>query len=333
VKRLFFFLTALCCAGSLLFGTGKQEEAPEPVKFGVLLPAPVSPWTRALYWEAVQAAALASMESRGGFEFRVRSAASSGEQIEQIRELAALGSGWLVIFPLDSAAVTPVLKELHSLGIRIVAADQGLTDLDFGWAGVAWDHEAAGTESGRALALEMRNSLLANYLCLGGAAGPAEAELMDAFFREMEKSSSLVNILGGRTYIPTGYDPSTAYREAAALFRRFPRIDAVYCPDDDALVEVLKAAEEADRSDIKLFFGRGGSRAVCALILDHKSRVDATVLHGPSIAGEAVRFAVSAATEQEGAAFHNAPNARTIRIPAVLINRSNADRYAGSGGY
>jgi ribose transport system substrate-binding protein len=333
VKRFFIFLAAFCCAGGLLFGTGKREEAPEPLKFGVFLPDPVSPWTRAFYWEAVQAVTLASMESRGGFEFRIHSAASSEEQIEQIRELAVWGAGWLVIYPLDSAAVTPVLKELHSLGKRIVVADQWLTDRDFGWAGIAWDHETAGAESGRALALEMKNSLLTNYLCLGGVAGPAEAELMDAFFGEMEKSSSLVNILGGRTYIPTGYDPADAYRKAAALFRRFPKIDAVYCPDDDALMEVLKAAEEAKRPDIRLFFGRGGSRAVCALILDHESRVKATALHGPSIAGEAVRFAVSASREKEGATFHNASSVRTIRIPTVLINRFNADRYAGAGAY
>ncbi|MDR1567015.1 MAG: substrate-binding domain-containing protein [Treponema sp.] len=302
------------------------------MKLGVLLPAPVSPWTRALYREAVQAVTLSSMESRGGFEFRMRSAASSGEQIEQIHELAAWGAGWLVIFPLDSAAVTPVLKELHSRGKRIVAADQGLTDRGFGWAGIAWDHEAIGTETARALGLEMKHSLLANYLCLGGG-GPVGAELMDAFFREMEQSPFLVNILGGRTYIPTGYDPADAYREAAALFRRFPRIDAVYCPDDDALVEVLKAAEEADRSDIRLFFGTGGSMAVCALILDPESKVEATALRGPSIAGEAVRFAVSAAREKEGAVFHNAPGPKTIRIPTALIDRSNAEHYAGAAAY
>ena len=63
--------------------------------------------------------------------------------------------------------------------------------------------------------------------------------------------------------------PSTATGTATTAFKvmqdyltRFQHIDAVWASDDDMAVGVLKAIEQAKRSDIKMVFGGAGSKDI-----------------------------------------------------------------------
>jgi ribose transport system substrate-binding protein len=272
------------------------------------------------------------MESQGNFQFRIFTAAVSEEQLAQITELEEWGMGWLLILPLEGEAITPELKRLHSKSVRIVVIDQGLSNTDFGYADVSGDHAARGALSGQWLAKEMKAAFMTNYLCLGGMPSPAETELTDAFFGEMSASPSLVNVLGEGQYRSIVLDAESAYRETAALVRRFPKIDAIFCHDDDALVGVLKAVKESGRKEIRLLLGGGGSKEVLALIRDDDPLVRAATLYSPKIAAEAIGFAVSAARNPGSDGFHGGTGQFKVRMPTVLIDGSNVEGYF-SGAY
>jgi ribose transport system substrate-binding protein len=334
-RFLFFFLALALFWPDPLFAKGKAEAEPLKAKFGILLPrgaspgfsSPEKPWHIALYQEAVQAAALAAMESLGNFEFRIFTASTSEEQLAQISGLEEWGMGWLLILPVDVSTITLKLKKIHSKSVKIVVIDQGLGGTGFGYADVSGDHAAMGALSGQWLAKEMKAALMANYLCLGFKPCPAETELMDAFFGEMSASPSLVNVLGEGQYRSVSPDAESAYKEAAALIRRFPKIDAIFCRDDDILPGVLKAVKESGRKEIRLLLGGGGSKGVCGLIQDDDPLVRATTLYSPKVASEAISFAVSAARNPEGDGFHEGSGPFKRRIPTVLIDKGNVVLY------
>ncbi|AEF80485.1 substrate-binding domain-containing protein [Leadbettera azotonutricia] len=310
-----------------LFAKGEAEAEPIRAKFGVLLPSQDRPWHTALYQEAVQATALAAMESLGNFEFRILTASAPEEQLAQITGLEEWGMGWLLILPLDFSTITLKLKELHSKSVRIVVIDQSLGNAGFGYADISGDYAAMGSISGQWLAKKMKAAFMTNYLCLGGRSSLSETELMDTFFGEMSKEPSLVNVLGEGQYKSIALNAESAYKETAALLRRFPKIDALFCQDDDILTGVLKAVKESGRKDIRLLLGGGGSRETLRLIRDNDPLVKATTLYSPKIAAEAIGFAVSSARNPEGDGFHEGTEQLKVRIPTVLIDKSNVGRY------
>jgi ribose transport system substrate-binding protein len=328
-KKFFYVIAAFMALlwPNPLLAKGKVEAEPIKAKFGVLLPSLEKPWHTALYQEAVQAAALAIMESQGNFEFRIFTASDPEEQLAQITELEEWGMGWLLIVPLDTNTITLRLKEIHSKSVKIVVIDQSLGDTGFDYADISGDHAAMGALSGQWLAKEMKLTLMTNYLCLGGRPSPVETELFDTFFGEMAKEPSLVNVLGEGQYRSIALNAEAAYKETAALLRRFPKIDAIFCRDDDVLPGVLKAVKESDHKELRLLLGGGGSKEVCALIRDDDPLVKVSTLYSPKIAAEAIGFAVSSARNPEGDGFHEGDGGFKVRIPAVLIDETNVRLY------
>jgi hypothetical protein len=55
--------------------------------------------------------------------------------------------------------------------------------------------------------------------------------------------------------------------------------------------------------------------------------VKATTLYSPNVVSEAIGFAVSSARNPEGDGFHEGKGQFKVRMPTVLIDHSNIDRY------
>jgi ribose transport system substrate-binding protein len=294
------------------------------IKIGVSVPEGKGGWTGGLDWWARRGAEEVRADTGAVLELRVLAAADTPAQILHVEDLVIWGMRYLVIYPGEPAALTPVIKTVRAQGIRIVVVDRDLEDTSFDYVHFAGNHTEIGRLSGQWLAREMKTTGLTNYIALGSFPSQDDRERMDAFFAEITREISLVNLSGKNRYEFARGDSREGRRLAEAYIRRYPRIDAIYCQDDEVLMGVLEAVKKSGRSDIKILFGGGGSRAVYGMIMEGNPLVRATVLYHPSIIAEAIRYTASAALQQT---FPSSRTPVSVRIPPALIDSSNVHSY------
>ena len=112
-----------------------------------------------------------------------------------------------------------------------------------------------------------------------------------------------------------------AFKVTQDYLTRFKQIDAIWAADDDMAVGVLKAIEQAKRTDIKIVFGGAGAKDMVKTIMDGKdNRIGADVSYSPKFIYDAIKLTANARLKGE------AMPAKTI-IPSVLITRENAKTF------
>jgi ribose transport system substrate-binding protein len=260
-------------------------------------------------------------------DFRVYHSTDTAQQIADIERFSVWGVDYLVILPHEAAAVTPAVKALHDKGVSCVVVDRGLENAGFGYAHISGDSAGSGKESGRWLASTMKEEGLANYLVISGKTVSGGDVRTRAFFDEMDKEISLVSVSGknANEYIdgPAG-DSVTVMKN---LLNRFPKIDAVYCQDDDILRGVVQAVKESERKDVRIVLGGGASKAVLKMIMDSDPLVRATTLYHPWMVADGIQYAVDAALGEISGSFNTAKSPTTVIFPTALIDKSSAARY------
>ena len=322
------FSLILLMSMSLMFAQGADEAGDAPIKIGVSIPSADHGWTGGIVWWANKAVDDIKAEQPGVFEFRVVTADSPSSQVRNVEDLEVWGMEYLVILPHESAPLTPIVKQVQSSGVRVFVIDRGLTDTSFGYVNIAGDNTALGTNSGKWLREQMVAQGLTNYVAMGGLPVTIDTERMDAFFAEMNKEPSLVNLLGGNNYEFADWSTQKGLSLMETFLQKYRKIDAVFCQDDDVLLGVLQAIKESGRNDVKIALGGAGSKVVYKMIMDGDPLVRATATYHPSMILDGIHYATEVATGERSDDFHNASAPVTVTIPSVLVDASNvADFY------
>jgi len=328
MKKGVMFSLILLMSMSLMFAQGAAEAGDAPIKIGVSIPSADHGWTGGIVWWANKAVDDIKAEQPGVFEFRVVTADSPSSQVRNVEDLEVWGMEYLVILPHESAPLTPIVKQVQSSGVRVFVIDRGLTDTSFGYVNIAGDNTALGTNSGKWLREQMVAQGLTNYVAMGGLPVTIDTERMDAFFAEMNKEPSLVNLLGGNNYEFADWSTQKGLSLMETFLQKYRKIDAVFCQDDDVLLGVLQAIKESGRNDVKIALGGAGSKVVYKMIMDGDPLVRATATYHPSMILDGIHYATEVATGERSDDFHNASAPVTVTIPSVLVDASNvADFY------
>jgi ribose transport system substrate-binding protein len=112
-----------------------------------------------------------------------------------------------------------------------------------------------------------------------------------------------------------------AFKTMQDFLTRFKHIDAVWAADDDMAVGVLKAIDQAKRTDIKLVFGGAGAKGMIKILKDGSDpRIQANVSYSPKFIYDAIKMTAEA--RLKGAKLP----AKTI-IPSVLITKETAKDF------
>jgi ribose transport system substrate-binding protein len=101
---------------------------------------------------------------------------------------------------------------------------------------------------------------------------------------------------------------------------RFKHIDAVWAADDDMAVGVLKAIDQAKRTDIKIVFGGAGSKGMVKNVIDGAPLIKADVSYSPKFIYDAIKLTAEARLKGD-----KLPP--TTIIPSVLITKENAQQF------
>ncbi|MEO5793929.1 MAG: substrate-binding domain-containing protein [Rhodoferax sp.] len=289
--------------------------AQEKVVLGVAIPAATHGFTGGIVFWANQAKKDLE-KAHPGLQVIVKTAAGAPEQANQLQDLQTVNKiNALVIFPFESASLTKPVAQVKSKGVYVTVVDRGLTDTSAQDAYIAGDNTAFGKIPGEYLVKALGGK--GNIVAMRGIATTLDNERMDAFNAAI-KGSPDIHLLDAKY---ANWNRDDAFKVMQDYLTRFPHIDAVWAADDDMAVGVLKAIDQAKRTDIKIVFGGAGAKGMIKTLMDGKDpRIQANVSYSPKFIYDAIKLTAEARLKGE-----KLPP--TYIIPSVLITKENAKQF------
>ena len=311
--RKFRTLTQVAAACLLAAGT-MTAIAAEKVTLGVAIPTATHGFTGGIVWWANQAKK--ELEAANPtLKIIVKTAATTPDQANQLQDMLVVNKiNALVILPLESASLTQPVTQLKNKGVFVTVVDRGLTKPNAQHAYVAGDNTAFGRIPAEYLAKKLNGK--GNIVVLRGMPSTIDNERVDAFNAEIKKHPN-IKVLDAKF---GNWNRDDAFKVMQDYLTRFKQIDAVWASDDDMAIGVLKAIEQAKRTDIKEVFGGAGAKPAVKKIMDGDKLIQANVSYSPKFIYDAIKLTANARLKGE------ALPAKTI-VPSVLITRENAKQF------
>jgi len=312
------FAVRLLAAAALAAGTlgfSASALAQNKVNLGVAIPAATHGFTGGIVWWAGEAKK--ELEKKyPDLKVTIKTAANAGEQANQLQDLVTANKiNALVVFPFESAALTKPVAQVKGKGVYVTVVDRGLTDTSAQDAYVAGDNTAFGKVPAEYLAKALGGK--GNVVALRGIATTLDNERMDAF-NAVLKNHPNIKLLDAKY---GNWNRDDAFKVMQDFLTRFKQIDAVWAADDDMAVGVLKAIDQAKRTDIKIVFGGAGAKGMVKTLMDGADpRIQANVSYSPKFIYDAIKLTAEARLKGD-----KLP-ATTI-IPSVLITKENAKQF------
>ena len=289
--------------------------AQNKVVLGVAIPAATHGFTGGIVYWANQAKKDLE-KANPGLQVIVKTAGGAPEQANQLQDLQTVNKiNALVIFPFESASLTKPVAQVKSKGVYVTVVDRGLTDTSAQDAYVAGDNTAFGKIPAEFLAKTMGGK--GNLVAMRGIATTLDNERMDAF-NAVLKGYPDMKLLDAKY---ANWNRDDAFKVMQDYLTRFKQIDAVWAADDDMAVGVLKAIDQAKRTDIKIVFGGAGAKGMIKTLMDvTDKRNQANVSYSPKFIYDAIKLTAEARLKGE-----KLPP--TYIIPSVLITKETAKQF------
>ncbi|WP_019586883.1 ABC transporter substrate-binding protein [Deinococcus apachensis] len=307
IKR-FTLLSALLAGTALSQGTTKQV-------IGVSIPSADHGWTAGIVYHANQAKA-ALEKKYPNVQIIVKTAKDSSEQANQIQDLATVNKiNALVILPQESAPLTRPVANVKAKGVFVTVVDRGLTDPKAQDAYVAGDNTAFGRVAGNYF-VQRLGTAGGNVVVLRGIPTVIDNQRVAAFNAAVAKNPK-IKVLDAKY---GNWNRDDAFKVMQDYLTRFPKIDAVWASDDDMAVGVLRAIQQARRTDIKFVVGGAGMKEMIKKVMDGDAMMPVNVTYPPSMIADAMRLTVESRVTGK-------PMKATTIIPSVLVTKANAQQF------
>jgi len=297
-----------------ILGAAGAARADDKVILGVAIPTADHGFTGGIDWWANKAKE--DMEkAHPDLKVILKTSASAPEQANQLQDMVTVNKiNALVIFPHESASLTQPVAQVKKKGIYVTVVDRGLTDTSAQDAYVAGDNTAFGRIAGEYFCKTLNGH--GDIVALRGIPTTLDNERYSAF-TEALKACPGVKVLDAKY---ANWNRDDAFKVMQDYLTRFKHIDAVWSADDDMSVGVLKAIDQAKRTDIKEVLGGAGSKEMIKRVLDGDKIINADVTYSPKFIYDAIKLTAEARLKGQ-----TLPP-KTI-IPSVLVTKDNAKDY------
>ena len=234
------------------------------------------------FWKAVHAGAnKAGAELGATIEWKgpVRED-DRAEQIKVVENFIAAGVSGIVLAPLDDTALVPVAKDAAREKIPVV-----IIDSDLKWDGrvsfVATDNVAGGAAAARHLGtLLAGKGKVAMMRYQEGSASTAHRE--QGFLDTMQKEFPDIELVSTNQY--GGATTETSYQTAENLLVTLTELDGVFCPNESTTFGMLRALQDAKRTDKVHFVGFDASAKLVEAL--KAGEIHGLVVQNPFAMGE-----------------------------------------------
>ncbi|WP_421404653.1 substrate-binding domain-containing protein [Agrobacterium fabrum] len=292
--------------------SGAQAED-KKVTIAVSIPAATHGWTGGVVYHAEQA----EKEIEAAFptiDVVLSTAASATAQVSALEDLSASRKlDALVILPFTSEELTGPVEQIKQKGTFISVVDRGLTDPSVQDLYVAGDNIAVGANTAHWLVDKLGGE--GQIVVLRGIPTVIDDERIKGFSDVVNKSN--IKILDIQY---ANWNQDEAFKLMQDYLAKYPKIDAVWANDDDMLLGVLEAVDNAGRKDIKYALGGNGMKQVIEMVKEKNVRTPISTPYPPSMIKSAIYMTAAQFNGQ-------APVRGSFLLGAPLITPENADQF------
>jgi len=258
-----------------------QEE--KKVTIGVSIPAADHGWTAGVVFHAERVAKIL-MERNPGLNVIVKTSPDPASQANAVQDLETQGIDALVILPTDPDPLVNAIKEVKGKGTFVALVDRApsVNDNSVRDLYVAGNNPALGQVAGEYIKATTPE---AEVVVIRGLPIPIDQQRQDGFDKGIEGSK--VKVLD-RQY--GNWNRDDAFKVMQDYLTKYPKIDVVWCQDDDMAVGVLQAIEQAKRTDIQYVVAGAGSKEMIKKVMDGDKMIPVDVLYPPAMVGTALEM-------------------------------------------
>lgn len=308
MRKILLGLAAVALAATM--GTALAQDKKT---IGVSIPAADHGWTAGVVYHA-ERVAKKLMEEYPNLNVVVKTSPDPSSQANAVQDLETQGIDALVILPTDPDPLVSAIKEVKAKGKFVALVDRAPSTNDDSVRDlyVAGNNPALGEVAGKYIAATTPN---AEVVIVRGLPIPIDQQRQDGFDKGIAGSG--VKILDRQF---GNWNRDDAFKVMQDYLTKYPKIDVVWAQDDDMVVGILEAIEQAKRTDIQYVVGGAGSKDMVKKVMDGDKMVPVDVLYPPAMVGTAMELTAAQL-------FDQVPVHGTYILDATLVTKDNAANY------
>jgi ribose transport system substrate-binding protein len=294
------------CGGS----TPNREGAAKVLRIAV-----IPKGTTHEFWKAIHAGAVKASRDHGVtviWKGPVRED-DRDEQIKVVETFVSQQVDGIVLAPLDSKALVPVLNDARARKIPVAIIDSGV-EWDGAVTFVATDNEKAGGLAAERLGTVLggKGRVIMMRLQEGSASTTARES---GFLATLAAKFPGITVVSSNQY--GGATTETGFAMAERLLAGYKDVDGIFCPNETTTFGMLLALEAAGRAGKVRFVGFDASPKLVEAL--EQGKLDGLVLQDPFRMGDlGVSMLLSALKGQ--------PIERRVDTGATMVTRENMKR-------
>jgi ribose transport system substrate-binding protein len=280
---------------------------------GVSIPAADHGWTAGVVYHAQRVAKLL-MAEHPGLNVIVKTSPDAATQANALEDLTTQGMNALVILPSNPDPLVNAIKQVKSKNIFVTLVDRAPSNNDDSVRDlyVAGNNPALGAVAGQYI---KEHTPDAQVVVIRGLPIPIDQQRQDGFDKAIAGSG--VKVLEKQF---GNWNRDDAFKVMQDYLTKYPKIDVVWCQDDDMAVGVLQAIEQAKRTDIQYVIAGAGSKDMVKKVMDGDKLIPVDVLYPPAMVGTAMELTAAALYDQ-------VPVRGNYILDATLVTKDNAKDF------
>lgn len=304
-------LSAAVAAGALTGATAQAQD--KDFTIAVSIPAATHGWTGGVVYHA-QEAEKQIEAAHPNIDVIVSTASSATAQVSSLEDLSATNKlDALVILPFTSEELTGPVEQVASNGTFITVVDRGLSDPSIQDLYVAGDNIAVGANTADWLVDKLGGE--GEIVVLRGIPTVIDDERIQGFTEVIEQSN--IEILDIQY---ANWNQDEAFTLMQDYLGKYPNIDAVWANDDDMLLGVIEAVDQAGRDEVQFMLGGNGMKRVIEMVMAGDERTPISTPYPPSMIASAMFMTAAQFAGQ-------APMRGSFKLDAPLITPENAEQF------
>ncbi len=300
----------LVVSGMGLFAAGQTESAEGKMRVAVSLPPANNAWQARLLDTVLAETAKDTDE----FEFTVKNAVDDADQYNMLQTFKDGGYDMIIVLPGNGTLMTPICEEIYDAGIKVMVLDRPIESSKYTVL-LAGDNYGAGVNGAKYLGARLGGkgqiAVLRSYVGI-----PIDLERYNGFMNTLKKEYPGIKVL---VEGDGEFNQEAGLKAMSNILPAYPKIDAVFCQDDETAIGALTAIESAKRTDIQFVTGMGGAKNAYDRMTAKDPRYGASMSYFPSMGGDGVRLAKEIL---RGATFK-----KDNLSPSYIVTSENVAQY------
>ncbi len=307
---LLVLVLLLVVSGMGLFAAGQTESAEGIMRIAVSLPPANNEWQARLLDTVLAETAKDTDE----FKFTVKNAVDDADQYNMLQTFKDGGYDMIIVLPGNGTLMTPICEEIYDAGIKVMVLDRPIESSKYTVL-LAGDNYGAGVNGAKYLGARLGGkgqiAVLRSYVGI-----PIDLERYNGFMDTLKKEYPGIKVL---VEGDGEFNQEAGLKAMSNILPAYPKIDAVFCQDDETAIGALTAIESAKRTDIQFVTGMGGAKNAYDRMAAKDPRYGASMSYFPSMGGDGVRLAKEIL---RGATFK-----KDNLSPSYIVTSENVAQY------